>query len=142
MRTLIGQWLMRAFPMMSTLAILLACEPQSNSGNARAIRDRSPELAARADSLRALDPTKEARAAIERGDLRYVGVCGYTCVPVGIDLNGPGATALDSSRWVEGTSDAPENDDAVRLNVTAAEYATTYNRVIELERVRRIRQAP
>jgi hypothetical protein len=38
---------------------------------------RSPELAVRADSLARLDPKREARAAIARGDLRFIAVCGY-----------------------------------------------------------------
>ncbi len=133
---------MRVLPALAAVALLSACETRAESDGTRPLRERSPELVARADSLRKLDAIQEARAAIGRGDLRYVAVCGYTCVPVGIDLNGPGATGLDSLRFVEGTSDAPENEDAVQLNVTAAAYATAYNRVIESERIRRARPAP
>lgn len=117
----------------ATCAFAGACGA-ADRADADAIPDRSPDAAARAESLSALDPVAEARRAILRGDLRFLAVCGYTCIPVGIDLTSSGVAILDSLRAIEGTTDAPPNDDVVRLNQTAAQYAGAYNRVIAAHR--------
>ena len=104
--------------------------------------DRSPELAQRADSLAKLDPEREARAAIAQGDLRFIAVCGYVCVPVGVPLGralrtrDSLAVRSDSLRIVLGTSDGIANADVERLNDVAAKYAGRYNRLIWDQRLK------
>lgn len=111
------------------------------------IPEHSPELAARADSLARLDPEVEAHAAIARGDLRFIAVCGYACMPSGVPLDSAMRTrdslALrDSLRSIPGTSDAIFNQDVARLNTEAHEYATRYNRIIWAHRVALRRSRP
>ena len=139
---------MRLFILLLTLAPL-ACKgdqrrsrvPRPDTVEAAStavvgVPDRSPELASRADSLERLDPELEARAAIARGDLRFIALCGYDCVPVGVPLDSALhssdslAVREDSVRKVPGTSHAILNRDVDRLNRVAATYAGRYNRLI------------
>jgi len=92
---------------------------------------RSPELARRADSLAGLDPGTEVRKAIARRDHRLIAVCGYACVPPGVDLRDTLVQrALERLRPIVGTSDAILNADVARLNKVSSEYATRYNRLL------------
>ena len=101
----------------------------------------SPELAQRADSLSKLDAEAEARAAIARGDLRFIAVCGFACLPPGVPMDSARSSrdslALrgDSLLTIAGTSDAVVNQDVARLNDVAAAYARRYNRLIWERRV-------
>jgi len=88
---------------------------------------KATDYARRADSLARLSPARELRAAIERGDLRAIGVCGYACMPVGLDSRDYSIVDVRNLNTIEGTSDAPPNRDAERLNEAAATYATAYN---------------
>jgi hypothetical protein len=109
---------------------------------ASVLSECSPELAHRADSLAKLNPEREARAAIARGDLRFIAVCGYVCVPVGIPLDNALRTrdslalGSDSLRSIDGTSDDIANEDVARLNEVAAQYADRYNRLIWEQRLK------
>jgi hypothetical protein len=123
-------------PFALALLLAAACASAQTSGNAP-----SSELTRRADSLASLDPRGEARAAINRGDLRFVGVCGFACLPVGVPLDSlrmsPDSMAGrgDSLRIIAGTSDAVVSQDVARLNEVARRYAQPYNRVIWDRRV-------
>ena len=116
--------------------VLTADTGQAATSDAVSGADRSPDLASRADSLERLDPDHEAHAAIARGDLRFLAVCGYVCVPVGVPLDSVLQSADSLAvrggrvRGIPGTSDAILNDDADRLNKVAGDYAARYNRVI------------
>jgi len=121
----------------------VSADSTSSLGQTRhAFPAHSPELARRADSLAKLDPESEARRAIARGDLRFIGVCGYVCVPVGIPLDSATgsrdslATSTDSLHLIDGTSDNIANDDVARLNEVAARYARRYNRIIWARRAK------
>jgi len=97
-------------------------------------RPRGPAtLVARADSLAALDPATELRKAIERGDLRFIAVCGLSCRPPGVDL-ADSAVALairtGGLHYIEGTTDAVGNDAVARLDGVAVKYATRYNKLL------------
>ena len=98
--------------------------------------DHSPELARRADSLVRLNPTREARAAIARGDLRFLAFCTDACRPVGVPLDSAisagdrPALQEDSTVAIAGTSDAIINGDMARLDSVAGAYAARYNQVI------------
>src|SRR6185437_1016774 len=124
---------MRYFPALLVLWAVVGCRAnhRTDSRSADSPRTeapatefsrRSPELAQRADSLAKLDPEREARAAIARGDLRFIAVCGYVCVPVGVPLaralrtRDSLAVRSDSLRIVLGTSDDITNEDVARLN--------------------------
>ena len=91
----------------------------------------SPELAARADSLAALDPAHEFRLALQRHDLRFVAVCGYACFPPLDTATAPWSDLdLTNRVTVPGTSDEIANDDVARLNSVAHAYALRYNRLL------------
>ena len=109
----------------------------------------SPDVARQADSLVALRPEDEARRAIARGDLRFLAVCGYACIPPGVPFDSAARSpdslpvrSLDSLHVIEGTSDNVVNADVARLNDVASDFATPYNRVIWRERLRRRRTRP
>ena len=87
----------------------------------------------RADSLAALDPAAELRKAINRGDLRFIAVCGLVCAPPGVDPADSVVLAAIRSRslhYIEGTSDVLANDAVARLNRVATDYADRYNRLL------------
>ncbi|MEP6621215.1 MAG: hypothetical protein ABJE47_17955 [bacterium] len=124
---------------------VLACRgPSSDTqryGDARGgqqtgwiVRKDSPDYRGRADSLAALDPEREALAAAQRGDLRYIATCREECVPIGITrdsvclLRGCGTMSRADVRTISG-ADAPEmNADVARLHRVVVEYGTRYNR--------------
>jgi hypothetical protein len=144
---------MRYFRALLVLWTVVGCRAnhQTDSGvadsppseaPASVLSERAPELAQRADSLAKLNPEREARAAIARGDLRFIAVCGYACVPVGIPLDrvlrtrDSLALRSDSLRSIDGTSDSIVNEDVARLDEVAARYAGSYNRLIWDRRVK------
>jgi hypothetical protein len=144
---------MRYFPALLLLWTVVGCRANHRTDSlsadspgpdapATASSMRSPVLARRADSLAKLDPQREARAAIARGDLRFIAVCGYVCVPVGVPLDralrtrDSLAVRSDSLRIVLGTSDGIANEDVARLNDVAAQYASRYNRLIWDQRLK------
>ncbi len=102
----------------------------------------SPDLAKRADSLKQLDPVREAATAAANGDLRFVGTCGYACGAFGPAHDSIAAStersalAPDSLRLIEGTSDAILNEDMARLNLAARTYAQRYNLAMLHQRLR------
>jgi len=108
----------------------------------------SPELTRRADSLERLDPDSEAIRSANRGDFRFVGVCGYTCSAVGLAADSiaasPARAALDrdSLRLIEGTADYTLNADMARLNRVAPLFADGYDLAMLRERRRRHRDQP
>ena len=108
----------------------------------------SPDLRRRADSLGALDPSREAMAAIRRGDLRYLAVCRLTCVPIGIPpdtvclLQRCVSAAPAEVRAIEETNLPLMNADVIRLDSIAARYGARYNRWIHEYRRRRPASRP
>ena len=75
--------------------------------------------------LRQFEPARaiaDASAAFERGDRTLLGVYGFTTIVPEAE----GSTL--PVRMIEGTSDAPENDDCARRNEQAHQYAAAYNR--------------
>jgi hypothetical protein len=94
-----------------------------------------PAIAQRAESIAALDPASELRKALNRGDLRFIAVCGYVCVPPGVDLNDSVVVRAIRARdmhYIEGTSDAVGSEAVARLNTVGADYAERYNRLLAL----------
>ena len=149
---------MHRLPVLFAIVVVAACNDPGEAPASRvaspasearpAIPASSPDLARRADSLERLDPRAEAQAAIRRGDLRFVAVCGYTCKPLGIPVDSaswsPDSLALspDSLRQIAGTSDNIVNADIGRLNRVAAEYASRYNPLIWQQRIALRRSRP
>src|ERR1044072_7082036 len=88
------------------------------------------EVVRRADSLFKLDPLSEARRAIERGDLRAVGVCGYVCRPPEFTEADTGGLRRYGQVLIAGTSDGVATEGVARLNIVASRYAAAYNRLI------------
>ena len=89
----------------------------------------SPDLARRADSLQALNPEVELQNALARHDERFIGVCSFACLPVGLSSERIGAYPIELN-IVQGTTDAPKDEDAMRLNRVADHYAERYNRLL------------
>jgi hypothetical protein len=110
--------------MLRAVAIGAACWLVAACGG-----HHSPDLARRADSLQALDPARELQHALARHDERFIGVCSIACLPVG-----PSSDQLrrfhTQLNIISGTTDAPEDDDAMRLNRVARHYAESYNRLL------------
>jgi hypothetical protein len=102
----------------------------------------------RADSLAALNPTREARAAIARGDLRYVALCQLACVVIGvvpdsICLLGDCAPARQGSViTINGAGMLSNRTDLVRLDSIAGVYGTRYNRILREFRSHAPRRLP
>jgi hypothetical protein len=92
-------------------------------------RHHSPDLARRADSLQALNPDRELQHALARHDERFIGVCSIACLPVGLSSDQMGRFHKQLN-IIAGTTDAPEDDDAMRLNRAARHYAEKYNRLL------------
>ena len=89
--------------------------------------------AQRADSITALDPATELKKALDRGDRRFIAVCGYVCFPPGVDLDDSVVMKAIRTRdmhYIEGTSDAVGSDAEARLNTVGADYAERYNRLL------------
>ena len=89
----------------------------------------SPDLARRADSLQALNPAIELQNALARHDERFIGVCSIACLPVGLSSEQIGRYPMELN-IVQGTTDAPKDEDAMRLNRVADHYAERYNRLL------------
>jgi hypothetical protein len=90
---------------------------------------RSPDLARRADSLQALNPEVELQNALARHDERFIGVCSIACLPVGLSSEQIGRYPMELN-IVQGTTDAPKDEDAMRLDRVADHYADRYNRLL------------
>src|SRR4051794_8678500 len=111
--------------------LLIACFAAGPTVLLGQIPARSPELARRADSISRLDPAVEVRKAIRRGDHRLVAVCGYACVPPGVDLDDERVRdTMAHLRAIEGTSDDVVNADVARLNRISSAYAARYNQLL------------
>jgi hypothetical protein len=100
------------------------------------ITKTSPELRQRADSLAALDPIREARAAVRAGDLRYLAVCRTSCAPIGTTgdsvclLQGCANERRADVHAIPGLDAPVMNADVARLDTVATAYGTRYNQII------------
>jgi len=108
----------------------------------------SLEIRRRADSVAALDPTREARAAIARGDTRYVAICAFTCVVIGL-LPDSICLAQDCAGLrrsevltIEGTEMSPLSSDVARLDSITTVYGARYNAILHDFRTRSARRFP
>jgi len=110
------------------------------SGWAAAATEQIPK-AVRADleylkTFVARDPDKDARDAINKGNLTFLGVAGYSVmVPAGDEadiggcLKGP-----DKVKLIRGTSDVVYGDEHMALIQQATRYAARYNALIAKRR--------
>lgn len=147
---------MRACSWIGLILTIVACQPSKSTtdkyGNAVSVGHRStgypvtkesPDLRQRADSLSALDPLREATAAIRRGDLRYLAVCRLACVPIGIPpdtvclLERCVNAAPTEVNAIAGTDVPAMNADVIRFDSVAARFGARYNRRILEYRKRR-----
>ena len=81
-------------------------------------------------SLKNASPTGNAEEAIRRNDLRFLAVKGFTITVPGIADYQEHFSAKYRYRIIEGTTDAPRNEEDRQLQNTAIEYAKSYNLVI------------
>jgi len=80
-------------------------------------------------TLNLKDPGADARAHVAQGDLRPVGVYGFTCSIPGPEGNLPPPQV--GIRCLDGTSDAVESEEHRRLIKVAADYALAYDRELK-----------
>lgn len=105
------------------------------------------ELRARADSLRHLDPVREARAALARGDERYLAACGRECIAIGLDadtvcLAANCALAAKEAHAVPGAEQPAVNEVARQFLSVAKAYGARYNEIVHAVRSHRERPRP
>jgi len=85
-------------------------------------------LTATLSELNIRDPAADVALHVHQGDMRPIGINGYTCA-----YPGAASKVLDELqlkyglRCLEGTSDAPENVRHSKLIQKASAYATAYN---------------
>lgn len=73
------------------------------------------------------DPETDLQVSLSKGDLRFVGIYGYTLVAPGV----PSSEAeLQGIRGIEGTSDYVKNDLQRGLQEKASKYAGKYNQLL------------
>lgn len=80
-------------------------------------------------SLNLKDPGADARTHVAQGDLRPVGIYGYTCSIPGPEGNLPPPRV--DVRCLDGTSDAAESEEHRHLIKVAEDYALAYDRELE-----------
>lgn len=108
---------------------LAACSPHGSSmaqpdGNIATLR-------ATLSKLNLADPRADVKAHVAFGDVRPVGLFGYTCSVPGPDSNNPPTPT--GIRCLRGTSDAIGSVEYGRLIETARNYAIAYNKALRKE---------
>ena len=112
-------------------AILVACAPSASDSTPHG--KNAALLATTLGSLHLSDPTVDLDANLKRGDVRFVGVYGFSCVAPGVEEEA--ATSRYGINCLAGTSDAIESTEHAALIQRARDYAERYNS--ELQRRRR-----
>jgi hypothetical protein len=105
--------------------LIAACSNCDHSAEYSGAQTQTMRLKATLSSLKLNDPGEDAKAHVAAGDLRPVGIYGYTC-----SIPGPGGNLPLPSvgiRCLDGTSDAAENEEHERLIETARVYALAYD---------------
>lgn len=77
-------------------------------------------------SLRLDNAGSDALRAAETGDFRFIGVYGFTAEVPGMEEKG-GLVKKYGVRMIQGTSDAPCDEEHAQLDARAREYARAYN---------------
>jgi hypothetical protein len=87
-------------------------------------------------ALVAGDPEKDARSAISKRNLEFLGVAGYSVmVPAGEESDIGGCLKkADKVKLIRGTSDVIYGDEHISLIRQATKYAARYNSVVARER--------
>lgn len=120
----------RSWSLVVYLSVLLAaCSPHGSSmaqpdGNIATLR-------ATLSKLNLADPRADVKAHVAFGDVRPVGLFGYTCSVPGPDSNNPPTPT--GIRCLRGTSDAIGSVEYGRLIETARNYAIAYNKALRKE---------
>lgn len=121
---------LRRLHLVIPLCILVAA--CSNGGHSAGQSGaQTARLRATLSSLNLKDPGADAKARVAQGDLRPVGIYGFTCSIPGQENSLPSPRV--GIRCLDGTSDAAESEKHGRLIKVAEDYALTYDR--ELKRI-------
>jgi hypothetical protein len=117
----------------STLLALAACLAAQGAAaqhlpSSSVKADPTVGSADEAARIASLDPVAEVKRALSRGDLRLLAVCGYVCVPPGVELDEESGTKPMPGRILPDTSDARATAALARLNAASYRYAERYNR--------------
>lgn len=116
---------------MLLFGLMAACSNGGHSAEHSAGQTQTLRLKATLSSLKLDDPGDDAKAHVAAGDLRPVGIYGYTCSIPGPEGNLPPPSV--GIRCLDGTSDVAESEEHERLIETAKAYALAYDR--ELKRI-------
>lgn len=108
------------------IALLVACSSRSTSTTQSG--DNIATLRATLSKLNLADPAADVAAHVASGDLRPIGLNGYTCSVPGPDANKPQQPS--GIRCLAGTSDAIEGAEYGRLMTAAEVYAVAYNQAL------------
>jgi outer membrane lipoprotein LolB len=109
------------------------CNSASDQG--KAVGSNTRALAATLASLNLADPAADLDVHLKSGDIRFIGINGYTCTAPGVADADTDVVSRHGMRCLEGTSDAIENSEHASLVQKASKYAMEYNS----ELIRRIR---
>ena len=120
--------------MQLALGVCLSCLLVACSTQKAASPEQDPNVAVLRATLSSLDlanPAADMRAHVGSGDLRPVGLNGYTCTVPGADLHPP--SSATGIRCLRGTSDAISSAEYARLMKAARNYAVAYDRALSKE---------
>jgi hypothetical protein len=90
-------------------------------------------LAATLASLNLKNPVADLDANVAKGDLRFIGINGYSCNAPGVDKDEDDrlvTSARYGLRCLSGTGDVLESDKHKALVDKALEYAREYNKTL------------
>jgi hypothetical protein len=116
--------MLRHLALLSLALTTSSCERSVDSQRQAASPSNLATLTAVLAQFRLDDPGRDAKENAERGDLRYIAICGFTCTT-------PGSLGADPPHHevcnLEGTADVIEGPEHERLMNSAEEYARAYN---------------
>ena len=108
---------------------MAACSSHGHPEGHAVAQTQTARLKTTLSSLKLNDPGEDARAHVAAGDLRPVGIYGYTCSIPGPEGNLPPPAV--GIRCLDGTSDAAESGEHEHLIETARVYALAYDQELK-----------
>ena len=117
----------------SVLFVALAAACASHAAPAQPASSAVGTLRHTLSELNIDSPREDLRKNRSRGDNRFVGINGFTCLPPGLDDKEIALVRKYGLRCLEGTSDMIEGKEHEKLLSRAIAYATAYNKTLFLE---------
>ena len=110
------------------IGLLIGCSAQENVVPLNLASADSVKNSIR--TLEGADPAQDIERAIKKGDLRFIGVMGYSLIVPGVEDYHERYEKNNGVRIIEGASDFILSDDVQRLNELATDYAERYNKLL------------